>query len=374
VRELAILLRASLATACLAGGCGRISFDPLDPSQCSFSIQPATPQVNLSSRVQLTAQGARGAVMWRVASGQGSIDESGLFFAGDRVETVTIEATDQDLCTGSTTVGVRGSTLFYAAGQDVNAIPMADVWSTANGVAWSRIGALPMARALGKLVVFDDRMWWIGGGSEVWSTTDGVTWRTEAPMPVGYVESGSAIYRERMWIVGGSNGVNKDTVYSSADGAMWQLTGHLPVALHGTKCSVFLERLWCVGGHASARFDRVFSSVDGIAWADEAPLPFIREEQGQIVLSGEQLLIIAGSDLVSDRADGAVTRDGVTWTPQGSLPQPRFITDLAQIDDTIFVVGAQSAVLATTDGITWTDVGAMPMYRDSGGLAVFTPH
>jgi hypothetical protein len=370
-------VRGLIAVAVVTSACGRINFVPLDLSDCSFAIQAAPSQVNLNSRVQLTAQGARGAVTWQVASGLGSIDASGEFFAGDRVEVVTIEATDDSGCSASTTVNVRGSTLFYVAGSDANDIPQADVWSSTDGVTWQSIGALPAARQLGKLLVFEDRMWWLGGSSiEIWSSSDGVTWRAESPMRVGLSELGSAVYRGRMWTVGGNAGGNIDTVYSSADGVTWEVTGHAPTAMHGTKCLQYLDRLWCLGGHdASGRFARVFSSIDGVTWVDEAPMPTIREEQGQIATADGALIMVAGSDAAGATRDGAVTRDGVTWAAQGMLPGSRFVTDLAQLGDTIYVAGAESDVLASFDaGATWNIVGQLPAYRQAGGFVAFTPH
>ncbi len=367
-------MRFGLACVVVATGCGRLYFDP---RECSFDVEPSTAQVNLNSRLQLQAVGARGTVRYRIASGQGSIDEAGVLFSGDRVEAVTVDATDDDGCTASAVIDVLGSTLFYVAGADAASTAVAGAWSSTDGIAWQASGSLPAPRSLGKLVVFDDRMWWLGGSgvANVWSTGDGLAWRAEAPLPTGVSEFGSAVYQRRMWVIGGSDGGNFDTVYSTADGITWELTGHLPLPMHGPKCAGFLGRLWCVGGHSAAgRVDRVVSSVDGVTWADEAPLPFIREEQGQIVTADGTLAIIAGSDVAGGQRDGAVTHDGVTWTVTPPLPDTRFITELAQLGDTIYMAGANVSVMASTDGSTWSAVGVLPAYRESGGFVAFTPH
>jgi hypothetical protein len=367
----------AFAIVTLAMACGRVNFDLL--GDCAFSIEPAVAEVNLNTRAQVTADGAGGALTWRVARGQGSIDASGLFTAGDRVETVTIEATDASGCTASANIDVRGSTLFYVAGVDANSLPVTSVFASADGVAWQMIGALPNARSRGKLVVFEDRMWWLSGSMtvEVWSSSDGVSWRAESPAPQGLSEFGAAAYRGRMWIVGGANTGNVDTVYSTADGVTWQLTGHLPVAMHGTKCLGYHDTLWCVGGHDTARFTRVFSTSDGVAWIDEAPLPFQREEQGTLAMADDLLMVIAGSDNSGGGAtsNGAFSRDGVTWTiATTQLTKPLYIVDLAQLGNVVYAAGADTAVRATTDGDTWTQVGSLPAYRAEGGFVAFTPH
>lgn len=126
-----------------------------------------------------------------------------------------------------------------------------DIWSSADGITWSKEGNLPFVhqdmsmstRHIHSVLVFNNAMWLIGGLSDngttflndVWKSTNGKTWTcvlANMPNPPG-VEEGSmgrwsprvtnghtVVHKNRMWILGGA-GYND--VWSSADGVNWRL-------------------------------------------------------------------------------------------------------------------------------------------------------
>jgi len=104
-------------------------------------------------------------------------------------------------------------------------------------------------------LVFDDRMWLLGGwnpddkvnfprdcNSEIWSSSDGVSWNMEnaqAPWE-GRHTAGYAVHDGSMWIIGGDciQGHYHNDVWRSDDGIDWHLVHNQvpwgPRALHYT--------------------------------------------------------------------------------------------------------------------------------------------
>jgi hypothetical protein len=169
-----------------------------------------------------------------------------------------------------------------------------DVWSSADGVSWTRVrevapwkhGDLPMS------LVFDDKMWFMGGwyngrlpghsaGNEVWWSTDGAEWH-QATASAGWtprLAAGAVVFDDRMWILGGTenyffgdrDSLRNDVWYSS-DGTNWTLAtadaGWAPRAYH--QAVAHNGRIWVLGGgnylpENEFRND-VWCSEDGVNW------------------------------------------------------------------------------------------------------------
>ena len=97
--------------------------------------------------------------------------------------------------------------------------PPRDVWSSADGVRWERVlERAPWRHAdLPTSLVFDDRMWMMGGwhlgrlpgasgGDEVWFSRDGAEWE-RATSRAGWTPrlgAAGAVFNGKMWILGGS--------------------------------------------------------------------------------------------------------------------------------------------------------------------------
>jgi len=101
---------------------------------------------------------------------------------------------------------------------------LADVWASPDGINWTKTadGVFP-ARAGHNTLVYDDKLWVIGGTnnwplatqSDVWFSSDGTSW---CPATNDYqfsnrYGSSSAVFLDRMWIIGGndySSGLRND--------------------------------------------------------------------------------------------------------------------------------------------------------------------
>ena len=143
-----------------------------------------------------------------------------------------------------------------------------DVWNTTDGIHWTRVlEHAPWAPRgmIGGSVVFNNRMWLLGGGTyetpqhpernyynDVWSTSDGVKWTRVSPNapwePRQYHDV--AVFNNRMWVLEGYHGRNLNDVWSSCDGVTWvQLPGTPWSARHAASVFVHDNALWMVAGN-----------------------------------------------------------------------------------------------------------------------------
>jgi hypothetical protein len=87
-----------------------------------------------------------------------------------------------------------------------------DIWSSGDGVNWTlELAEAPWTpRQYHETVVFDDKMWVIGGWSmegnlnDVWFSEDDVTWTelVDAPWPSRHAAA-VFVHREALWLVAG---------------------------------------------------------------------------------------------------------------------------------------------------------------------------
>ena len=111
-----------------------------------------------------------------------------------------------------------------------------DIWSSENGDSWQLITdqASWSARSGHAVVVFQDRLWLIGGfgsgqyHSDIWVTEDGETWHqvvADAPWR-GRESHQVVVYQDALWIIGGSDGAPLSDVWRSEDGIEWERITH----------------------------------------------------------------------------------------------------------------------------------------------------
>jgi hypothetical protein len=195
-----------------------------------------------------------------------------------------------------------------------------DVWKSADGKNWECVCEVaPWEKSdLPAFMVFDDKMWHMGGRSlpgtecsnEVYWSEDGGSWHlaTDNAAWSPRLGSGCAVFRDRMWIFGGTSDFyhsNDDTlsneIWSSADGVNWELecaeaswckrAYHKVVELDG--------KLWMTagGGVMDGVFvcNDVWCSEDGVNWecvCEQAPWP-ARVWHGSVSYRGH-IWVLAG--------------------------------------------------------------------------------
>jgi hypothetical protein len=162
-----------------------------------------------------------------------------------------------------------------------------DVWSSADGKEWKlELANAPWSkRAHGQAVVFDGRMWIMGGGArnpkplptnDVWCSEDGVNW-TRVTAAAGWKPRlwfSSVVYRDRMWVLGGwsEEQGNFGDVWYSKDGKTWtELKSDLIWSKrHEHSAFVFQDKLWVAAGAAEPNY-KLNSEVWSLALPPDWP-------------------------------------------------------------------------------------------------------
>ena len=136
---------------------------------------------------------------------------------------------------------------------------------------------------LGMTLVFDDKMWFMGGwyngrlpghsaSNEVWCSTDGATWEqaTKNAAWSPRIAAAAVVFKGKMWLLGGTEDYYfgddqslKNDVWSSADGKHWTLAtdhaGWSPRAYHQ---AAFLNgKIYVFGGGNYVPNYRAFNDV-----------------------------------------------------------------------------------------------------------------
>jgi hypothetical protein len=115
-----------------------------------------------------------------------------------------------------------------------------DIWNSKDGVNWTRIAekAAWSPRNPSVTVVFKDKIWVLGGGEidgektkwnnpqserEVWSSTDGVNWTRVAANLNRKWRGAPVVFDDKLWLAGANRGGTfESAVWVSENGADWQ--------------------------------------------------------------------------------------------------------------------------------------------------------
>jgi hypothetical protein len=145
-----------------------------------------------------------------------------------------------------------------------------DIWNSTDGINWNRVQPeapfWPQRGMIGGAAVMNGRMWILGGGTydtpeiperkffnDVWSSADGVTWTRHmenAPwVPRQYHEV--AVFDGNLWVMEGYDGTgNRRDVWYSPDGETWTEVPNTPWnPRHAASVFVYDNALWMVAGN-----------------------------------------------------------------------------------------------------------------------------
>jgi hypothetical protein len=249
------------------------------------------------------------------------------------------------------------------------------------------------ARVQHTSVVFNNRMWVIGGGNgnntllyptDVWSSADGVNWTQETAPALWLRRTGHAtvVFNNRMWVLGG-NGVGGylNDVWSSADGINWtQETAAAPWLGRDTHTAVvFNNRMWVMGGFTNlpARsLNDIWSSPDGVNWTPETLAAQWSPRRWHTTVVFNSRMWVAGGRGGGSYYTGSSfnnevwsSADGISWTLAAQTPAaqwwPRYSHTSVVFDNRMWVMGGYFDILghlndvwSSADGINWTQEAA----------------
>ena len=156
-----------------------------------------------------------------------------------------------------------------------------DVWYSEDGINWTEAvhNAPWQGRGMHSSVVFQDKIWVLGGGlyndqdthfNDVWYSEDGINWTQAvqtAEYPARYFHC-SVVYYDKMWVIAGNDhhsgiGGNLNDVWYSENGTEWiQANASAPwIARHEPSCLVFKNKLWIMGGNTGILNDYLEDDV-----------------------------------------------------------------------------------------------------------------
>ena len=208
---------------------------------------------------------------------------------------------------------------------------MFDVWSSTDGTNWTYVNKgkpVPWGpRVLHYTLVFKDRIWVMGGQTipqigkmreafyrDVWTTTDGINWTQVIPKepfwPQRGMIGGNVVFNDRMWILGGGTyntpkvPVRKffNDVWSSSDGVNWQC--HVSSAPWAPRqyheVAVFDGRMWVLEGSNRGNRNDVWYSSDGVNWYELTGTPWKPRHAASVFVHDNALWMVAGNNMESD--------------------------------------------------------------------------
>lgn len=217
-----------------------------------------------------------------------------------------------------------------------------DVWSSADGINWTRETDIPTKRGIDIPIafVFREKMWIADIDGVLFSSPEGKSWSAvtnEAPWR-GRASAGCVVFNDRIWIMGGmKDGDFLNDIWSSADGVNWKL--ELPQApwskrqIHNTPV-VLDGKIWLLGGgalgteyHPFLAWNDVWCSSDGTRWEQVLEhAPWVSRIWGSSAVYLDRMWVIGGfrsAPTWENLGDVWYSSNGVDWRRLDTAPSIR---------------------------------------------------
>lgn len=220
-----------------------------------------------------------------------------------------------------------------------NAPHGSDIWTTPDGFNWNKttdVAPWYNRRSVGT-IVFQNKLWLMGGWSQydykydnrIWWTEDGVKWNlATSTSPRWEGREGHTLneYNGKLYLMGGVDFVKRITyndVWESSDGVTWkQVTANSEwTPRYDHAVAVFNNKLYLTGGlhiNTHETESEVWTSTDGAHWTKSTPEWPSRH--GHISLAFKDALWVIGGWHEGKGAENKgindtwFTRDGLHWT------------------------------------------------------------
>ena len=237
-----------------------------------------------------------------------------------------------------------------------------DVWYSTDGVTWIQAtsNAAWAARSNHTSVVFNNKMWVIGGyigafgpSNEVWYSSDGSNWFQATSSASWSERSGytSVVFDNKIWVIGGGN---KNDVWYSSDGVNWTLaTGDASWSKRWFHTSLaYNDKIWIIGGQSNSTYmNDVWNSSDGVNWRRVSlNASWSARSNHTSVIIGNKMWV-SGGKINSKSNDVWSSTDGLSWTQIASNASwsARSSHTSVVFDNKIWVIGGSGVSGHTND-------------------------
>lgn len=244
---------------------------------------------------------------------------------------------------------VKNNKVWLLGGLNVNSVVKNDIWNTHknDGGSWAQVsisGPLWVPRAMASGLIYNDKMWVMGGFdsafnslNDVWSSSNGSDWAEVTNSAEWSLRHGAAsvVYNNKMWIMGGgtpnSSFTTLNDVWSSTNGINWtQEISNAPWTARRYSALVnFNGKMFLLGGlnASNGPLNDVWSSVDGANWTQEVvSAPWVGRGGHQAVVYDNKLWVMGGTiprypaSTSEHFNDVWSSIDGVTWVQEPNAP------------------------------------------------------
>lgn len=224
---------------------------------------------------------------------------------------------------------VHNDRMWVVGGDPIQGHYQDDVWSSPDGVSWEQATKqVPWGpRVLHHTVAFNNKLWVMGGQTlppfapqeehfykDVWCSEDGAKWECavdHAPWSARGMIGGSVVFNNRMWLLGGGTYETPkrpkrdffNEVWSSANGVQWEQHPNAPwEPRQYHDVAVWDNKMWVLEGYCKGPGNSkdVWYSANGIDWQEVPDTPWAPRHAASVFVYRDALWVVAGNNMQPD--------------------------------------------------------------------------
>jgi hypothetical protein len=254
--------------------------------------------------------------------------------------------------------------------------------TSTDGKYWRGFGGREFIYRTGlKIVEYRNRLWLIGGAgpaigefkSDVWSSSDADNWKLESEVKTiesntivdysGRAGHGLVVFQDKLWLIGGYNleGSHADVWYSSGGKNWIRQTNTAPFGKRSNhQTVVFKDKLYVIGGHSdTGDYLNDVWSFDGNNWVQETnEAGFLPRSSMNLAFLNSKWILVGGlnRDQIQPFLDDVWESDDlVNWVKRKDsidLYEAHSQT-LIEFDNKLWLTGLDG-IRYSLDGINWS--------------------
>jgi hypothetical protein len=263
---------------------------------------------------------------------------------------------------------------------------LTDVWSSTDGKNWTQVtndAGFPQRRHHA-LVVYDNKMWVIGGTAhdltglnDVWYTENGTDW-VEATSDAGFpVQNYPRVvsFNGQLMLIGG--GGLYAGIWASTNGKDWTLQENTNFPARNTySVTVHDNKIWVAGGFGNSGYlSSVWYSDDGLTYSNvpkTAGHSFTARSNPGLLSFNDRLWVIDGTNGVGGLGDILSSPDGASWYRHSFGPAEltqRTNHEFISFNNKLFTFAGRTfepdnSVWSSEDGLQWQQEAATTPFGD----------